>query len=112
MTDCAVFDREAMLERVGGDAALLEEVLDLYREDGPGMVDAVRDAVAGDDPSMLERAAHSLKGALLNLSAEAAAREASGLERAARAGDRDVARRLENLEVEIRKLDAAIAAET
>lgn len=73
-----------MLERMGGDMELLAEVVDLFLEDSPKMLDSLRVAISGGDAHSVERSAHSLKGALLNMAAEPAASVALQLERMGR----------------------------
>jgi CheY-like chemotaxis protein len=58
------FDRAAALERFGGDESFLAEIVGIFRNDSPQLLDDVRSAVAGRDAGRLQRAAHKLKGAL------------------------------------------------
>ena len=74
------FDREEMLERLGGDSELLDDVLQVFLEECPRMLQEVRGAVEGGDPKTVRRAAHAMKGALLNISAAPSAAEADQLE--------------------------------
>jgi len=87
LKDKALFDREVMLERMGGDVALLEEIVDLFLEDGPRVVARLREAVARQDAAEIERTAHSLKGALLNMAADPVAALALEMENLGRGGD-------------------------
>jgi HPt (histidine-containing phosphotransfer) domain-containing protein len=87
LNERALFDREAMLERMGGDADLLGEIVELFLEDGPRVVERLRGAVARGDADEIERAAHSLKGALLNMSANPLAALALELENLGREGE-------------------------
>jgi CheY-like chemotaxis protein/HPt (histidine-containing phosphotransfer) domain-containing protein len=82
-----VLDAEAALQRVGGDPGLLSEVARLLREDAPGAMRDIADALERRDGRALERAAHRLKGSLGLLSAAPAADAALALERDAREGD-------------------------
>ena len=74
------FDRDDMLERLGGDAELLTEVLGVFLEECPRMMREIEQALNDNDAALVHRAAHSLKGALLNISATPAAEEAKKLE--------------------------------
>ena len=65
-------DEAAALENAGGDRELLGELLGIFLADGPGQLQALRDAVAGADPAALMRAAHTLSGSLKVLGAAAA----------------------------------------
>jgi HPt (histidine-containing phosphotransfer) domain-containing protein len=100
-----VFDRDLMLERMGGDNQLLDDVLTVFIEEIPGMMSDVRAAVSGQDAPAIERSAHSMKGALLNITADSAAELASQLEQLGSAGRVDgTADLMAQLEVEIDRL--------
>jgi two-component system sensor histidine kinase/response regulator len=86
------FDFFVALSYVGGDRALLDELLDIFAEDAPVRMDAIRRAIAGGDAQVLMREAHTLKGALKVLGAAAAAGLALDLETLARHGDLSGAR--------------------
>ena len=88
----AGFDFSAALSYVGGDRALLDELLDIFAEDAPMRIDAIRIAIAGGDAQQLMREAHTLKGALKVLGAAAAAGLALHLENLGRDGDLSRAR--------------------
>ena len=77
-------DRISLLERVEGDQELLTEMIHLFQEDAPNSLAAMRDALEQGDMAVLERSAHSLKGAASNLSANATAAAALQLEQDAR----------------------------
>ena len=107
------FDREEMLERLGGDTELLDDVLQVFLEECPRMLEEVRGAVNGGDPKLVRRAAHSMKGALLNISAVPAAAEASQLEELG-SEERlaESAPVLERLHQEIERLQQVLAEQT
>ena len=107
------FDREEMLERLGGDTELLDDVLKVFLEECPKMLEQVRGAVDADDPTLVRRAAHSMKGALLNISAAPAAAEASQLELLG-SEERlaEGAPVLERLQQEIERLQQVLAEQT
>ena len=88
----AAFDFSAALSYVGGDRALLDELLTIFAEDAPVRMDAIRKAIAGGDAQELMREAHTLKGALKVLGAAAAAGLALELETLGRQGDMSRAR--------------------
>jgi two-component system, sensor histidine kinase and response regulator len=77
-------DRASLLERVEGDEELLVEMVNLFQQDAPNLLAAIRDSLQAGDMTVLERSAHSLKGAAGNLSAKAAAAAASQLEKDAK----------------------------
>ena len=76
----AVLDRSAALEYVGGETALLSEVVRLYRQEGPRLLKEIRDALLCDDAERVQSAAHRLKGSIGTLSGAAASRAAGRLE--------------------------------
>jgi HPt (histidine-containing phosphotransfer) domain-containing protein len=86
------FDFFVALSHVGGDRALLDELLDIFAEDAPVRMDTIRSAIAGGDVQVLMREAHTLKGVLKVLGAAAAAGLARDLEKLASHGDLSGAR--------------------
>ncbi len=81
------FDREAALERVGGDVDLLKEIAGLFIEDEKNMVSAIESAISAQDSKLLERSAHTLKGCVANFGAAEAFEASFRLEKLGRAGD-------------------------
>ena len=101
-----LFDREAALARVGDDEELLTELVKIFLDDYPNSMNDIEDAVARQDSPLLERAAHTLKGAVANFGADAVVKEAFELERQGRSGDLSHAsENLNRLHEVIRKLD-------
>ncbi len=82
---------EEALERVGGDADLLREVVHLFLETCPAQMTAVHTALAQRNAAALQCSAHALKGSLSIFGAQAAYEAAARLERLARAGELDQA---------------------
>mgnify|MGYP001097660140 CR=1 FL=1 len=106
-----VIDRAALLERLGGDVELFEEIAGLFREDCPKLLSEIRSAVHGADAPALERAAHTLKGCVANFGAQAAFDAALRLERLGRARELDgAASACETLETEIVRFQQALDA--
>jgi PAS domain S-box-containing protein len=98
-----------LMDRVGEDVGLLEEIVGLFRESCPGQLDALRAAVARGDSHGVERAAHAIKGSVGNLAATAAAAMARRLEMMGRAGDlSEAAPALSELEAEIERVLVAL----
>jgi PAS domain S-box-containing protein len=79
-------DLAAALERVEGDRELLEEIARLFAEECPGLIDQIRRARQTDDFPLLQRTAHTLKGAASNVAATKVAEAALALESQARTG--------------------------
>jgi PAS domain S-box-containing protein len=85
--DCTVLDREELLARLGGNTAVLKQVIGLYLGESPLAIRAIEDAYAKRDAQALVRAAHYLKGMVGNLSAPDAFADAFELENLGRQGD-------------------------
>jgi HPt (histidine-containing phosphotransfer) domain-containing protein len=83
----SVVDWEAALERVGGDEELFREIIGIFLEEYPSLVDSIRDAVRKQDAHALERSAHSLKGSVSNFGAPSATQAAFELEVMGRKGE-------------------------
>jgi two-component system sensor histidine kinase/response regulator len=84
-------DQQSLLERLGGDRALLLDVVDLFLADCPPRLTAIKAAVETRNLATLRAEAHALKGAASNLSAGALFEAASLLERVAAEGRADAA---------------------
>jgi two-component system, sensor histidine kinase and response regulator len=82
-------DLAAVLDRIGGDEALLREIVGLYFEDEPRLLDEAATALRSRDADLLRRSAHTLKGAVSNFCAPAAWSAAQALESAGRDGRLD-----------------------
>jgi CheY-like chemotaxis protein len=85
-------DRVSLLERVEGDQELLAEMIGLFQEGAPHLLSAMREALQSGDMAALEMSAHSLKGAVSNLSAKATAAAALQLEKDAKNKDAESAK--------------------
>ena len=60
----AAWNANKALERLGGDEKLLREVVDIFLQETPKMMDKLRQAITGGDAELVQRTAHSLKGEL------------------------------------------------
>ncbi len=58
------FDREAAMKCVGGDVALLHEIIGVFIHEYPAMLTKIREAVDNADFEALHRSAHTFKGAV------------------------------------------------
>lgn len=92
--DKPVFDRELLLERLGGDSDLVDEIVQIFLESAEEMIATVDSAVADGDAHRVERSAHALKGALLNIAAEPVAERALRLEQVGRSGELELCSQL------------------
>lgn len=104
-------DREALLDRVGGDFELLQEVAALFLDEYPALVNHIRDAITSGDAVALEHSAHSLKGSISNFGAKPAHEAAFQLELAGKTGDLSRApERLARLESSLDHLRTALVS--
>lgn len=77
----AAIDRDALLNRVGGDVELFAEIVRLFLADCPARVADIQAAVAAGDGDAIRLTCHALKGAAGNLSAMDLMAAARALER-------------------------------
>jgi HPt (histidine-containing phosphotransfer) domain-containing protein len=107
----AALNREALVERLGGDLELFQEITGLFRKDCPRLLSEIRSAVSEDNAPALERAAHTLKGSVANFGAEAAYAAAFRLEQMGRARQMEgAAGACQTLEAEIARFEHALEA--
>lgn len=98
------------LERVGGERALLAELVEIFLEDLPGHRQTMRAGAGDGSLSDIRRAAHTLKGSCATLGAERASFLAAALEDACRRARADaVASLLARLERELEEVQAFFA---
>jgi len=99
------FDNDAALRHVEGDRDLLEEIIRIFADQCPKTMYEIQNAIRAADLSVVERAAHSLKGSASNLCAAGVTQSAAQLEESARSGDSSRSReQFEALESEVEKL--------
>ncbi len=102
------FDRAAALERMEGDFELLADLIQVFLQDLPQQVAALRKAVEDQDAKGIEREAHRLKGGAASLDATAVSACAARLEQSARNGNCAAARaEWVHLEAELARLELA-----
>jgi signal transduction histidine kinase/CheY-like chemotaxis protein/HPt (histidine-containing phosphotransfer) domain-containing protein len=83
----AAVDEAAVVKMVGGDRALLREMVALFIEDYPKRVIEITDALRDNDAEAVEFAAHAVKGAALTLCARRVGDTALSLEQMGRASE-------------------------
>jgi PAS domain S-box-containing protein len=89
-----IFDKKGALERLGEDEELFTEILGMFLDDAPNQIEQMQKQLEAEDLSGLERQAHSLKGAVMNIGGNALQKVAFAIELAARNGELDKARLL------------------
>ena len=80
------FDRRAALEAMGGMEELLDEVIHLFVDDSPRLLDEIRRAADAEDHVALGRLGHTMAGSAGNFGPNPVIAAAHQVERAARAG--------------------------
>jgi PAS domain S-box-containing protein len=106
-----VLDEALLVSRVDRDPQLLRDLVDLFLEECPRLVDEIRLALDRKDAKAVERGAHSLKGSTNNLAAKMASEAALKLEGLAHAGDLVHAESaLQELEGQLLRLKPALLA--
>ncbi|RMF79528.1 MAG: response regulator [Nitrospirae bacterium] len=79
-------DMDHLRELVGGDDAVLQEILGLFLEDAPRQIAALGEAITRGDWEEVRRLAHTLKGSASNVGAEPLRQAAWHLEQGAGEG--------------------------
>jgi HPt (histidine-containing phosphotransfer) domain-containing protein len=103
-------DWNALRENCAGDESLVQEVLELFRNESASLLGDVCTAVKGRDAIAVKRSAHRLKGALVSLGAGPSVAAARELERMGSDGDISRAEpALSTLELEMLRLMSAIS---
>jgi len=107
--DSAPVDRAEALQRTGGNVEVLQELVALFFEECPTLMNQIRTAIADRDKPLLRRAAHTLKGSVAVFGAESAREAAWRLESIGRDGDMDeAAAAWQSMERQIKRLMPAL----
>lgn len=105
-----VFDYDRSLARLGGDPRLFTEIVVLFLEDSPQLLDAARQSLEQNDLAELERAAHSLKGLSVNFDAGELASAAAAVEQHAHHRDGQRAQAcFQDMERELTRLQQSLS---
>ncbi len=91
MQSSDAFDLEATLKRLDGDRGLFRELINFFFEDSPVVIEQLKAGLQVGNLSIVERAAHSLKGLTANVGSGPANRLAARIEDSARRKDPIVA---------------------
>jgi two-component system sensor histidine kinase/response regulator len=81
------FAEAAALESTGGDRALLKELIGVFLSEAPGWMRELEGAIQRGDAALVQRLAHTIKGAVDSCGASRAYDAAMLLERMGRGGD-------------------------
>ncbi len=74
------FELPSLWSRINGDADLLREMVAIFKAEYPPLLSELERAIEHSDAARAERAAHRLKGSLVQFSAHRAAATAASLE--------------------------------
>ena len=74
------FDEEALLDRVNGNQKLLRELVEIFLDDSPKLLEEIKLALKRKDTEALRRAAHAFRGSVSTFAARQAAEAATRLE--------------------------------
>ena len=85
---------DGLIRSFENDQQLFEELVEIFLDDFPQMLNTLRDSLMSSDAKTFKRTAHSLKGMLRNFQAEAAAETAFELEQIGEQGKLDDADRI------------------
>jgi HPt (histidine-containing phosphotransfer) domain-containing protein len=100
-----------LLESTGGDPEFLAELIDIYLDDAPRQVAAMREAARNGRTEGIVQPAHTLKGASASLGAANLAELSRALELAARVGAvDDAADAVDGIEAELGRVRGALLA--
>jgi HPt (histidine-containing phosphotransfer) domain-containing protein len=104
-----IFDMSLALEQFDGDHELLSEIAGVFIEDYQSMLSRIRTAIEDGDHKSLERAAHALKGVVVNFCCTCAAEHSQELEAMGNTSEMSAAElTFTRLEAEIGQLVAAL----
>ena len=78
-----IFDKSALLEKLGNDEETYTEVIQLFLEDIPLKIGQLQEAFANNDTAVVKREAHTIKGAAGNVGALVLQETADQIENAA-----------------------------
>ncbi|MDX9724640.1 MAG: response regulator, partial [Myxococcota bacterium] len=99
--DPTVFDADALLDRVMGEAELAQSIIATFIDDAPRRINALLRGAQGSDSELTLREAHTLKGAAATVGAMALAELCKDFETLASKGAFEtIVRRLDELRVE------------
>jgi HPt (histidine-containing phosphotransfer) domain-containing protein len=112
-----VWSPDQMIARLGGDEELARQLVTLFLDECPRMMEQVRESVQGGTPDLVRRAAHAFKGSVSNFIPDGPTMTAYALETIGREGRVAEApatlarleRQLEALIVQLRAFEATSA---
>jgi two-component system, sensor histidine kinase and response regulator len=85
--DLPLLDLDAALTRLGDDPDLLRDLIGFFFEDSPPLLEQLQQGISERNASLVERAAHSLKGLASNFNGQRAVQAALRLEKMGHSND-------------------------
>ena len=82
----SIFDPSQLLNELGEEWELLEEILGIFQESTASDLKLLREAIGSGNSDQAIRRAHKIKGAAANINAEGVRKAACDIETAVRAG--------------------------
>jgi len=105
----SVMNVSSALRRLGDDRELFDQIVQIFLEDAPGLLQSAHRALEIGDSTGVRRAAHSLKGLAATLSADGAVSAAYQLEHLAGSGHlAEASEPIENLSCRLEELTVAL----
>jgi len=109
----SVFDKTALLNRIGGDEDICQEIIGIFLQDMPGQIEFLENTINKNNPALVDRQAHTLRGASGNVGAVSLQDAAMHLEEAGKKGDLSrAAEMLNTIKKEFEKVKKAMTKET
>jgi hypothetical protein len=105
-SETSVWDQEKVLARLGGDEVLMHEIVDIFLEETPKHLEALRRAIVEGNADSIEQIAHGLKSEVGYLEISVASQVARTIEELGRS------RRLGAVTEQLDRLEAAIEEAT
>ncbi len=104
-----IIDRNTLRERLNGDFKLFSELAGLFIKESPTLLNEVEMAVLVKNGKSIGKAAHKIKGAISNFSANSAYTAAANLEKFGKNDELDlVGTAFEALKTEVGQLNQAL----
>ena len=104
-----VFDKSALIARLGGNEEFLSELLSLFEHDTPLQLKKLKQAIEDNDAARVTLHAHTVKGSSANIGAQALSNAALDIEMAGKNCDMNSVRLLiGKLEYELNRLKTAL----
>lgn len=95
--------RDELLKQYSGDDTLVDELLEVFRDEIPGLIRGIKDAIEARDAALLATHAHTCKSATGAVGLKEAMKIIALIEQAAKQGDIENARsHYKQLESELR----------